>query len=364
MEKVEFVDRGSDGLLRRLPTYDRESEMDFFTGFRLWIQRDLRVAAAKRAHELVRISPTLTAGTPISEIISRFSDDPLIMAHLHHWERSQVMMFRSLQQEYHADYDRHFEELDAASRMGPGTLSLCTGLHIPAYATHEIHLMPGGYVADPFAGYYYYHSANVVFPWPGGNRQDDAQRRIAQTIPLPADRRVDRVLEQGCSSGQLCIALKARFPDAEIWGNDVAAPMLRFAHMRSVSLSVETHYLQECAERSSFPDGHFDIVTNNLLFHEVPAAVAEEIVGEAYRVLRPGGIYYPVDVYTGAAPPQDPFSRFLEWWNYRWNNERWLMEYRELDLAHVMRKVGFHVDESGPPARRGLDRNLVGQKPL
>ena len=157
--------------------------------------------------------------------------------------------------------------------------------------------------------------------------------------------------------------MKDRFPDAQVWGTDVAAPMLRFAHLRSVDLGLETHYMHELSEASRFPDNHFDIVTNNLLFHEVPGKVAEGIIQEAYRTLRPGGIFYPIDLFTGNPPAKSAYGKFWAWRDYRWNAEVWRLEYTALDMAGVMAAAGFEVDLNGPPVRRGAKRNILGVKP-
>jgi ubiquinone/menaquinone biosynthesis C-methylase UbiE len=205
-------------------------------------------------------------------------------------------------------------------------------------------------VGDPFAGYIYLHGENVVFS--RGNYQDDAQRLLARRIPAPPDGVVNRVLEQGCSSGQLTIALKNKWPDAEVWGSDVGAPMIRFAHMRSVELGIETHYMHEVSEESNFPDNYFDVATNNLLYHEVPEKIGVGIIKESFRTLRPGGIFFPVDQYTENPPNMTAFGRFWGWRDYRWNEEVWRFEYENLDMEGEMRKAGFEVVR-GPVVRRG-----------
>ena len=48
----------------------------------------------------------------------------------------------------------------AAEKKGPGTLELKPAMHIPDYAKHEIHILPGGYVGDPLAGYIYHYGTN------------------------------------------------------------------------------------------------------------------------------------------------------------------------------------------------------------
>jgi len=358
----DFEPRGTDRIFERLASLNRESELDFYTGYRVWIQTDLKEAAQKRAREIFRengISPY--ADVPMDQVVRLMEVDPIMAYNIHAWETTQIAMWRSIQNEYHKHADMYLDELEAAEKLGSGTIQLRPDMHIPEYTTYEIHLQPGGYVGDPFAGYIYNHGENVVFH--GGNYQDDAQVRLASAVPLPEDGKVKRILEQACSSGQFTAALKTRFRDAEVWGDDIGAPMLRYAHMRSVELGLETHYVQQLSEESQLPDNHFDIVTNNLLFHEVPEDAAEGIISEGFRQLRPGGIYYPVDLFTANPPNRTAYGKYWAWRDYRWNAEVWRMDYMNLDMAAVMKKVGFIVDENGPPARRGARRNIIGIKP-
>ena len=354
--------RGTTGVFERLPHLDVESDQDFYRGFRYWINNDLMAATRRRAVEILKqngIAPD--ENIPLEQVMDLMENDHIMGLSVMAWENTQITMWRQIQAEYHAEADLYLGEMEKAAKLGPGTLELHPEMFIPEYASYEIHLQPGGYVGDPFAGYIYVHGENVVFR--NGNYQDDAQVRLSRAVPAPADGRVERVLEQGCSSGQFTVALKRKWPDAEVWGTDVGAPMVNFAHMRSVDLGVETHYLHELSEDSQFPDGYFDVVTNNLVFHEVPADIARGIISEAYRTLRPGGVFYPVDLFTSNPPSETAFGKFWAWRDYRWNEEVWRMEYTALDLVGEMRKVGFDVNEDGPRARRGGKGNVMGTKP-
>ncbi len=360
--------RGTQGIFERLPYLDVESDQDFYRGFRYWINRDLITAARKRALEILAengIAPD--EDVPMEQVVALMDNDHIMGMSVMAWENTQLAMWRQIQDTYHREADLYLDELEAASKLGPGTLELHPEMEIPQYASYEIHLQPGGYVGDPFAGYIYVHGENVVFR--NGNYQDDAQRLLARRTPAPPDGVVNRVLEQGCSSGQFTLALKDKWPQAEVWGTDVGAPMLRYAHMRSVELGMETHYLHELSEHSRFPDEHFDVVTNNLLFHEVPAKVARGIIKEGFRTLRPGGIFFPIDLFTSNPPSKTAFGKFWSWRDYRWNEEVWRMEYTALDMAGEMRRAGFEVVE-GPAVRRGSlyadgrpRGNIMGIKP-
>ncbi len=149
----------------------------------------------------------------------------------------------------------------------------------------------------------------------------------------------------GCGIGQLSVALKERFPDAEVWGVEVGGPMVRYGHMRAVDQVVNMNFVQGLAEATEFPDNHFDIVTSFLLHHEIPEQASRDVFAEAHRVLRPGGLYFPQDIYTGGyGGLSGPFSLYQEWKNHRWNNEVWWYEYKGLDFAGDMKRVGFDVN--------------------
>ncbi|MDX2224162.1 MAG: class I SAM-dependent methyltransferase [Rhodospirillaceae bacterium] len=355
--------RGAMGRYERLPTQNLDGVQDFLTGFRGWVNGDLSRAAMERAKAVLKangIDPN--AEMPIAEVVALLEKDPILATSTRTWLSTQQMMWKTLQDEFHGNADKYLAEMEAADTKGPGTLELNPDMKIPDYAAHEIHIQPGGYVGDPFAGHIYLYGTANFFT--GRNYQDEVQAEYARALPLPKDGKVARILDQGCSCGQTAVAIKERFPDAEVWGIDVGAPMVRYAHMRAVDLGVAVNFAQRLAEDSKFPDHHFDIVTNNIMFHEVPAAKAKEIVKESFRVLRPGGVFYPIDFYTGAPVPKNAYGLYRQWWDHRWNNEVWRLEYAALDFAGAMREAGFIVDEKGPPAGMGRSRNnIMGTKP-
>ena len=312
----------------------------------------------RRALEILEengISPD--ENIPMEDVMAMMENDHIMGMSVLTWENTQQAIWRQIQEAYHEEADLYLDELEAAAKLGPGSIELHPEMHIPQYASYEIHLQPGGYVGDPLGGYVYVHGENAIFF--NGNYQDDAQRSLARRVPAPPDGKVNRVLEQGCASGQFTLALKNKWPEAEVWGSDVGAPMIRYAHMRSVDLGVETHYMHELSEESRFPDNHFDVVTNNLLYHEVPEKIGIGIIEESFRTLRPGGIFFPIDQFTGNPPNETAFGKFWSWRDYRWNEEVWRLEYQNLDMEGEMRRAGFEV-VNGPVVRRG-NRGLYSE---
>ncbi len=354
--------RGTQGRLERLPNLNLESRQDFFTGFRKWVGGDLRQAAQERMAKILTdkgLDPD--TDIPLKKVLKLVEKDPVIGTSVRTWISGQQLTWKAIQDEFHNNADAYFAEMEGADETGPGSLELNPTMDIPDYAKHEIHIQPGGYVGDPFAGQINHYGVNAFYQ--GRNNQDEVQTSIASKVPLPSDGQIDRVLDMGCGIGRLTQAMKERFPKAEVWGVDVGGPMVRYAHLRSVEMDIECHFAQRLAEDTKFPDNHFDVIVSYIMFHEVPVAAADQIVAEALRVLRPGGIFVPVDFATGKQEPaMTAARRFSLWWDHRWNNEIWRPDHYSRDFGDLIASVGFIVDESIEPLRRGHG-GIVATKP-
>jgi ubiquinone/menaquinone biosynthesis C-methylase UbiE len=335
--------RGVDGRLIRLPTLDLESIQDFTLGFRLMQAKQLR-AASMNAFDRVLEKEGLDALTPLTveQVRELIAKDPVINIASKTWLANQQITWKTLQDHFHANADKYLAELDAGDRSGPGKLELFANQDdVPRYTRHEIHIQPGGYTGDPFAGYIYHYGTNSFYiSVMGHNEQDQIHKGVASRLPLPPDGKVRRILDMGCGIGQYTAALKERFPDAEVWGLEIGAPMLRYAHMRANRLGIGANFRQGLAEDTKFPDGYFDVVVSYIMHHEVPADVTLKIIQEANRVTRPGGVYYPLDFNSGGikSPARSMYGR---WWDHRWNNEVWSLEYHSVAFSDEIGKRGF-----------------------
>ena len=65
------------------------------------------------------------------------------------WLINQQVTWKTLYDHFHGHYDYYMSELEAGDKAGPGALAMSPQMKIPDYTRHEIHIQPGGYVADP-----------------------------------------------------------------------------------------------------------------------------------------------------------------------------------------------------------------------
>ncbi len=232
---------------------------------------------------------------------------------------------------------------------GLGSLRLDPTLEVPRYVTAvDIHCQPGGYAHELFegdvaAGAIYDRSINMYQSGAGGMTDYMGRGVIQYLDKIWPQFQPRRILDLGCTIGHSTLAYARRYPDAEIHAIDVSAPLLRYAHARAESLGAAVHFSQQNAERTDFPDGHFDLVVSHILAHETSAKAWPRILAEARRLLAPGGLVVHVDL------PQleeiDPYRRFIYTNETQFNNEPFWTAYRELDLHAEMRRAGFAEEE-------------------
>jgi SAM-dependent methyltransferase len=369
---VDIQPRGQVDRFERLPDLSLESFHDYLRGFRMWSSAyGLRPACMKRAAELVKahgVDPDQSDKLTYEQLLPMLENDPTMNLFGRAWLDGQWYKFQTLQDAFHARADEYFTEMEAADNVGPGSLEMSLKQEdIPDYTKHEIHTQLGGYVGDPFAGYIYLYDVLILND--GRDEQDIGHIRTASLTPTPEDGKVKRILDYGCGAGQLAVALKQRFPDAEVHAIDVGAPMIRYGHQRANDMGVDVNFAQRLAEDNGYPDDYFDIICTNIVHHEVTADASREIFKEVYRTLRSGGIYYPTDVagtFTGVEAPRDAWGRYRQYLNWRWNHEDWILEWMEMDRKGAMRDAGLIVNTDGPVRagrrRQGSRGNYVATK--
>jgi ubiquinone/menaquinone biosynthesis C-methylase UbiE len=96
--------------------------------------------------------------------------------------------------------------------------------------------------------------------------------------------------------------------------------LLRYGHARAVRLGVDVVFAQQLAEQLRFDDASVDVAYVGTLLHEVPHDVAVQIVYEAHRVVRPGGILVVHDMRQ-AGDPVDPWEEYDRDFDCRFNGE-------------------------------------------
>jgi ubiquinone/menaquinone biosynthesis C-methylase UbiE len=329
----------------RLPELDQQSVQDFYSSMRAALGKEFRPLRGMVEKTLAAKGLAMDADVTPEAAWTMLMQHPTFAMNSRIWMSTQQHMWSNIYNIFHENADEILAELAQTDKSGPGKLELNPNLEIPDYTRHEIHIQPGGYVGDPFAGAISHYGFKQFDRNIFNNDRMQHHLAMAQETPMPADGKVNRILDMGTGFGAFATSLKERFPDAEVWGVDVGGPMVRWAHYRAVKMGLDVNFAQRLAEDTKFESGSFDIVVSYILHHEVRPDVHEKIIAEAYRVLRPGGTYFPVDFVTAGNPRYmgkgDVMRKASIWQDHRYNHEVWSPSYRETDFPGLIRKVGF-----------------------
>ncbi|MFN8533297.1 MAG: methyltransferase domain-containing protein [Dehalococcoidia bacterium] len=265
---------------------------------------------------------------------------PLMQSYMRMQRSAQEMNWRQTVESATRQADELEQAMLAAEERAPGRLFLNPNLVYPDYFWKvDFHLQPGGMARDPLAGYINYIGVEANQKGITGLPAEVNKKKFVDGAPMPPDGVVRRVLDVGCAIGWTTWPLAERFPQAEVWGIDMSGPLVRFAHYLAVERGTNVRFAQMPAEAMTFPDNSFDMIHAHILYHEIPTAIGEQILREAFRVLRPGGIYAISDFKTSSQ--KTPFEQYRSEWSFRDNPEPYAEAFTCFDLLDAYRRVGF-----------------------
>ena len=333
-----MTQRGYLGTMTLPSSLDDELHLDFVESMRGFAMQRLGPAAEsafRAAESVLPVSAELPDGRSqdLDEGIEIARRSPEVGLRNGFLRQCQEMLWRRTVVTYSARRTELMAELADYDRRGPGRLVLDPpGFKMPEYLC-DYHLQPGGYHTDPLAGYVYHYGTKIF--WVGANDHDQQKEQIIQELALPDNFSPQVVVDLGCSVGQSTTALKGRFPEAEVWGVDVATPLLRYAHMRSARAGIEVNFAQEDAASLHFDDGSVDLIYASILFHEVPVGDGQRVITEVHRALRPGGIFVISDMRP-FSPNDDRWRRYDRYFDTIFNEEKWEYSYLSSDFESTL----------------------------
>ncbi len=125
---------------------------------------------------------------------------------------------------------------------------------------------------------------------------------VAEYVKLPEG---GQCLDVGCGSGALTIAVAKRNPQSTVtgidrWGAEYASFSKRLCedNAKAEGVAERTAFAQGDALKLDFPDGIFDAVTSNYVYHNIPSRDRQAILLETLRVLKKGGTFAIHDIFS------------------------------------------------------------------
>lgn len=176
-------------------------------------------------------------------------------------------------------------------------------------------------------------------------------RRVHLRLLDQADVRPEhRVLEIGCGTGNLLLALKRTQPAAIVVGLDPDLTALARAHRKARRRGLAVQLDRGYADHLPYADGSVDVVLSSFMLHHVPDDQREPALREVRRVLRPGGALHLVDIGGPSARADGRIDR-------RAHRHGHTSESLGGSILDLLGRAGFtDASETGSDVRRHVGR--------
>lgn len=198
--------------------------------------------------------------------------------------------------------------------------------------------------------------------WPEGDVRGDIRLRQSYMDVLldQLPQTPKKIVDLGCSTGLSTFALQATYPDAEITGVELSDYFLTVAQYQTDKAgSAVPTWRHAAAEHTGLAEQSVDLVSASLLFHELPAAAARDVIREVCRILRPGGYFTIMEMN-----PQSEIYKQLPAYvlTLLKSTEPYLDQYFALDLHQALVDSGF--DQPKETQNSSRHRVIITQKSL
>ena len=228
-------------------THDEHARQSFVGAMKAYLNGPVETQLAERYDQVLEPEYTKIHGSPPCDREqgnAAFIHDPLYQLWGAAVYQSQNLMWESVEETCRRllpELERRYSQLDAVTSLG--RLELNPRLLPPEpIRSVEIHRQPGGYFANNgqselLTGLMYFGTVELYrnakglstgaapgTPGMGYYILDAVSRRFPDLNPAT-------ILDLGCGPGTETLAFCQRFPQAEVWGLDLSAPLLKFAHV-------------------------------------------------------------------------------------------------------------------------------------
>jgi ubiquinone/menaquinone biosynthesis C-methylase UbiE len=182
-------------------------------------------------------------------------------------------------------------------------LNASTRGRFPDYYLQNFHFQTGGWLTEESADRYD-TQVEVLFKGTANAMRRQALPPLAEAF-AGRDQRKLRIIDVGCGTGRFLDFVKQAWPRLPVLGLDLSQAYIRHAR-RHLERWSGVNLIVANAEAIPAQDNSCDAVTSVFMLHELPPKVRRTVIGEAARVLKPGGRLILVDsLQSGDEPAYD-----------------------------------------------------------
>jgi ubiquinone/menaquinone biosynthesis C-methylase UbiE len=205
----------------------------------------------------------------------------------------------------------------------------------PDYYLQNFHFQSGGWLTEESADRYD-TQVEVLFKGTANAMRRQALPSLAEAF-AGHDQRKLRLIDIGCGTGRFLDSVKQVWPRLPALGVDLSQAYIRHAE-RHLKRWSRINLIVANAEAIPVSGNSCDAVTSIFMLHELPPEVRRTVIGEAARVLKPGGRLILMDsLQRGDEPDYDGMlERFPQHYH-----EPYYQSYLGEDFPAVARRCGL-----------------------
>lgn len=136
------------------------------------------------------------------------------------------------------------------------------------------------------------------------------ERRVKEALLASADIASGAtILDVGCGTGTLTVAIKRKYPHARVIGLDLDPAILAMARDKAARAGVAIEFVESDAANIPLPDASVDAVFSSLFFHHLLPEQKSGVLRDVFRVLVVNGDLHISDWGR-------PSNRLMRWLFY------------------------------------------------
>jgi ubiquinone/menaquinone biosynthesis C-methylase UbiE len=205
----------------------------------------------------------------------------------------------------------------------------------PDYYLQNFHFQSGGWLTEESADRYD-TQVEVLFKGMANAMRRQALPPLAEAF-AGRDQRGLRLIDLGCGTGRFLDFVKQAWPRLPALGLDLSDAYIMHAR-RHLKRWSRINLIVANAEAIPTPDNSCDAVTSIFTLHELPPEVRRRVIGEAARVLKPGGRLILMDSLQRGDEPD--YDGMLESFPQRYH-EPYYQSYIGEDFGAIARERGL-----------------------
>jgi ubiquinone/menaquinone biosynthesis C-methylase UbiE len=122
----------------------------------------------------------------------------------------------------------------------------------------------------------------------GGRGHEAFRQRIVELAALSGD---EHLLDAGCGTGLMALRIAAQYSGCTVQGIDLSPRMIAVARHDATAQGLAVDFRVGSIVDLPYPDGTFDVVLTNIMYHHLDLAEKQQAVEEIARVLKTSGRY-------------------------------------------------------------------------